>query len=243
MVSNSEIMTKYRHLFFDLDNTLYDFEKNAYLALETVFINRGIVDALPSFAAYFEVYSKINDDLWALYREQKMPKDVLRGKRHKDSLAEFNFDLEDPLELDNEYLKFMSQQTELFPGTIELLLDLRQRGYKVHIITNGFKEVQNDKLVNTGLEKLVDDVYISEVIQKPKPAREIFEYAIKSSNAKKSESLMIGDSWESDIVGAKKFGIDQVYFKINDNPIDIENFGEPTYTISEINQLRNILLN
>lgn len=235
-------MKKYRHLFFDLDNTLYDFEKNAYLAMEAVFDREGLTAKLPSFAIYFETYRTINDGLWALYREQKMPKDVLRGKRHKDSLAQFNLDLNDPLGLDNLYLEFMSNQTELFAGTIELLADLKKQGYSVHIITNGFKEVQDKKLINTGLLNYVDDVYISEVIKKPKPAKEIFEHAIKSSNARKSESLMIGDSWESDIVGAKNFGIDQVYFKINENPIDVEKYGEPTYTITEINQLRNILL-
>ncbi|MDA3927977.1 MAG: YjjG family noncanonical pyrimidine nucleotidase [Prolixibacteraceae bacterium] len=235
-------MTKYRHLFFDLDNTLYDFEANSYLALETVFQQLKIVENLPSFEEYFKVYSRINDNLWALYREKKMAKDVLRGKRHKNSLAEFNIEPPiAPLEIDNRYLKNMTTQTELFPGAIELLNALRKKGYNMHIITNGFKEVQNDKLINTGLKEYFTDIYISEEIKSPKPSREIFEHAIKSSNARKAESIMIGDSWESDIVGAKNFGIDQVYFKLNDLPVDEANYGKATHTITELNQLRTIL--
>ena len=235
-------MIKYRHLFFDLDNTLYDFEKNSYLALEAVFTQIRIIEELPSFSTYFKVYSRINEALWALYREKKMAKDVLRCKRHEDSLAEFGIKPNIPfIEIDNMYLKYMTTQKELFPGTLELLDYLKSKGYKLHIITNGFKEVQNDKLINTGLKEYFTDIYISEDIKAQKPSRKIFEYAIKSSNARKNESIMIGDSWESDVIGAKNFGIDQVYFKIDDSPISIEKFGAPTHTITELNQLRTIL--
>jgi len=234
-------MLKYRHLFFDLDNTLYDFEANSYLALEQVFTELKLIEKLPSFAEYFKVYDKVNHDLWALYREKKMAKDVLRGKRHKDSLAAFSIIPEiSPLEIDDKYLKTMTTQTELFPGTIDMLVHLKNKGYQMHIITNGFKEVQHDKMVNTGLSNFFNNVFISEEIKSPKPSREIFEHAIKSSNARKKESIMIGDSWESDIVGAKNFGIDQVYFNLFDEKIDVEKYGEATYTISKLNELYDI---
>jgi putative hydrolase of the HAD superfamily len=96
-------------------------------------------------------------------------------------------------------------------------------------------------LHNTGLIKYLTNIYISEEIKAPKPSREIFEHAIKSSNARKKESLMIGDSWESDIIGAKNFGIDQVFFKLNNNEIEYGTLGEPTYTISKLDELLNIL--
>ncbi|MFA9391185.1 MAG: YjjG family noncanonical pyrimidine nucleotidase [Prolixibacteraceae bacterium] len=235
-------MTKYKHLFFDLDNTLYDFDANAYLAMEEAFKQLGLHQQLESFEAYFKVYIPINHALWALYRDKKMAKDVLRGKRHADSLAAFGIvPPVEPLAIDDLYLKIMSTQTELFPGTIEVLTNLQDKGYKLHIITNGFKEVQHDKLNNTGLQKFFTDVYISEDIKAPKPSRAIFEHAIKSSNARKKESIMIGDSWESDIVGAMNFGIDQVFFNLYKEKAVNDGMGMATYTITDLKELLEIL--
>jgi putative hydrolase of the HAD superfamily len=232
----------YRHLFFDLDNTLYDFDTNAYLAMKETFIQLGLMEKLPSFDQFFAVYIKINDELWALYREKKILKDVLRGLRFERSLSEFGVYPQLPYtQIDDLYLKFMTTQTNLFPDTIDVLTELKKRGYILHIITNGFKEVQGDKLINTGLGKFMTNVFISENIKSPKPQREIFEYSIKSSNARKKESLMIGDSWESDIIGAKNFGIDQVFFNPSNLMVDCGRYGEPTFTITELTQLLTIL--
>ena len=106
----------------------------------------------------------------------------------------------------------MATQTELFPGTIETLTTLRDRGYQMHIITNGFSEVQRDKLRNCGLDRFFSKIFISEEIHTTKPHRKIFEHALKTTNARKRKSIMIGDSWETDIEGALKFGIDQIMF-------------------------------
>jgi putative hydrolase of the HAD superfamily len=233
---------KYRHLFFDLDNTLYDFDTNAYLAMKEAFTQLGINRYLPSFDLFFTLYLVINDELWAEYREKKITKDVLRGLRFERSLRKFGIIPEIPYtQIDDLYLKIMSTQTNLFPETIEILTELKKRGYQLYIITNGFKEVQHDKLLNTGLSKFMTNVFISENIKSPKPSYEIFEYSVKSSNARKKESLMIGDSWESDIIGAKNFGIDQVFFNPGNIIVDFENYGEPTFTIKELNQLLTIL--
>ncbi|HNZ72741.1 MAG TPA: YjjG family noncanonical pyrimidine nucleotidase [Prolixibacteraceae bacterium] len=233
---------KYRHLFFDLDNTLYDFDTNAYHAMFEAFTQLGIISELPSFDAFFKVYSGINDELWALYRENKIIKEVLRGLRFERSLGAFGIKPNIPYtSIDDLYLKKMTQQTALFPETISILSELKKRGYQLHIITNGFKEVQSDKLRNTGLGMLIKNVFISEIIKSPKPQREIFEHSIKSSNARKKESLMIGDSWESDIVGAKNFGIDQVFFNPSQQEIDMAELGEPTFTITCLSQLLEIL--
>lgn len=235
-------MARYRHLFFDLDNTLYDFDANAKLAMEKAFDQLGLLQKIPSFDAYFKEYIPINDSLWALYREKKIAKDVLRGKRHKDTLAIFNIIPEImPTEIDDLYLKIMSEQTELFPDTIEVLTALKNRGYMIHIITNGFVEVQHEKMKNTGLDKFITNTYISEELKAPKPSKVIFEHAIKSSNARKKESIMIGDSWESDIIGAKNFGIDQVFFKLKNTTVDFNGYGAPTHTIYELKELLDIL--
>ena len=233
---------KYRHLFFDLDNTLYDFDTNAFLAMKEAFTQLGIIRLLPSFDQFFPVYTAINDELWALYREKKILKEVLRGERFERSLGHFEIYPTIPYtEIDDLYLKFMTTQTNLFPETIEVLTQLKNRGYNLHIITNGFKEVQGKKLENTGLGKFMTNVFISEDLKSPKPQREIFEYSIKSSNARKKESLMIGDSWESDIIGAKNFGIDQVFFNPSKQVVDYKPYGEPTFTIEELTQLLDIL--
>jgi YjjG family noncanonical pyrimidine nucleotidase len=235
-------MQKYKHLFFDLDNTLYDFESNSFVALKSAFTLIGLIEKIDSFDEYFKTYSIINEALWVEYREQRMPKHILRGKRHLDSLERFGIVPEmEATHIDDLYLSEMSGQTELFPCTVEVLTELKKRGYIIHIITNGFKEVQHDKLLNTGLIKFLTNVYISEEIKAPKPSHEIFEYAIVSSNAKKKESLMIGDSWESDIIGAKNYGIDQVYFKLGFNEPDYGEYGEPTFTITKLNELLTIL--
>ncbi len=235
-------MRKYKHLFFDLDNTLYDFNTNAYIAMKEAFKEIGLFEILPSFDDFFSNYELINEELWSLYREKNISKDNLRIERFKKSLEIYNIRPEIPYtEIDDLYLKIMSTQTNLFPETKEILEELKKRNYKLHIITNGFREVQKDKIINTGLSQFISNVFISEEIKSPKPSREIFEWSVKSSNAKKKESLMIGDSWESDIIGAKKFGIDQVFFNPNNIEIDYQEYDEPTYKINKLNELLNIL--
>lgn len=235
-------MKTYKHLFFDLDNTLYDFNTNAYIAMKEAFIEIGLFEQLPSFDDFFSQYEIINEELWSLYREKNISKENLRIERFKRSLNIYNITPEIPYtDIDDLYLKIMSTQTNLFPETKEILEELKKRNYKLHIITNGFREVQKDKINNTGLSQFITNVFISEEIKSPKPSREIFEWSVKSSNAKKKESLMIGDSWESDIIGAKKFGIDQVFFNPDRIKIDYQEYDEPTYTIYKLNQLLNIL--
>ncbi len=235
-------MRQYKHLFFDLDNTLYDFNTNAYIAMKEAFKEVGLFEMLPSFDDFFLQYEVINEELWSLYREKNISKDNLRIERFRRSLDLFKITPEIPYtEIDDLYLKIMSTQTNLFPETKEILEELKKRNYKLHIITNGFREVQKDKINNTGLSQFITNVFISEEIKSPKPSKEIFEWSIKSSNAKKKESLMIGDSWESDIIGAKKFGIDQVFFNPEKIVIDYQEYKEPTYTIYKLNELLNIL--
>ena len=140
-------MGKYRHLFLDLDNTLYDFSSNSFIAMKEAFNQLGILSRLPSFDEFFEVYIQINNDLWAEYREQKITKDLLRAARFERSLNAFEVVPSVAYtEIDDLYLKIMSVQTNLFPGTLEVLAELKIRGYQIHIITNGFKEVQHHKL-------------------------------------------------------------------------------------------------
>ena len=140
-------MPKYKHLFFDLDNTLYDFTTNSYHCHGRGFSVANLTEQLPSFEAFFEVYKPINDELWAKYREHSITKEKLRGERFSSSLAKFGIELDyDATLIDDKYLELMPSKTLLFPNTIEVLEILKSQGFKMHIITNGFKEVQSKKM-------------------------------------------------------------------------------------------------
>ena len=205
-------MRKYDHLFFDLDNTLWDFTANSYLAMKLTLEQNEIMPKLSSFEAFFEVYEQINKALWTDYHSRKITKQILIVERFSRSLLQFGISDLDWKELNHKYLGNMALLTGLFPGTMETLSILKARGYQMHIITNGFVEVQRAKLANCGLAGFFAKVFISEEIQTTKPHRQIFEHALKSTNASKKKSIMIGDSWETDIAGALDFGIDQIMF-------------------------------
>ncbi len=208
-------MRKYDHLFFDLDNTLWDFAANSRQAMQITLVQENILPLLKSFEAYWDVYEEINHALWNDYHNKQITKQHLISERFSRSLNKFQiFDL-DWEGLNRTYLANMALQTLLFPKTLDTLDLLKSKGYQLHIITNGFREVQRDKLRNCGLEKYISKVFISEEIQTTKPHRQIFEHALKSTNARKKSSVMIGDSWEIDIEGAMNFGMDQIMFLNN----------------------------
>jgi len=203
---------KYSHLFFDLDNTLWDFNANSYDALYLALKRMDLLDRIGAYDSFFSIYYKVNERLWDLYKDNKITKNVLRGLRFEESL-ELN---QTPMpgmgdSINEAYLEEMPKQLKLVPGAITVL-DFLHHKYKMAIITNGFREVQVDKLIQSGLKKYFDKVFISEEVGAQKPHRKIFEYAVKSMNAPKKRSLMIGDSWDADILGAKLFGMDQVYY-------------------------------
>lgn len=208
---------KYTHLFFDLDNTLWDFKTNSFHALQFTFnhfqLDKGTLD----FQTFYEVYSQHNDHLWDKYRKKEIKKKELTRLRFQLTLGDLGLSGIDPEEMNDRYLQEMPRQTFLIDGAEELLKKLKKAGYRLFIITNGFVEVQHKKLESSGLKPFFDKVFISEELKVPKPGREIFEYAIKSTNAKKSNSLMIGDDWEVDILGALHAGIDAIYYSPQKN--------------------------
>lgn len=199
----------YKHLFFDLDNTVWDFDLNSFHAMQKVYLKYGLPE--PKYPGFFEVYTGINDRLWELYRKNEIQKQELAAQRFNLTFSETGISGIDGLEFNNRYLEQMPLQTRLCDGAHEVLEQLSKR-YQMHIITNGFIEVQYKKLDNSNLRRFFNRIFISEEIKAPKPSREIFMHALKSSNARKRESLMIGDSWEVDIIGAMDFGIDQVHY-------------------------------
>lgn len=230
-------MRNYKHLFFDLDRTLWDFEKNSIITLRTIFENRNLHQIFPDFDSFIKTYKAHNERLWDLYKVRKIRKDELRNQRFLLTLNDFGVTDEKLAEqIGDDYIDISPTQTVLFPNTVEVLDYLKPK-YKMHIITNGFVEVQYKKLRNCGLEKYFERVTTSEEAKASKPKAEIFQVALKSVNAKKIESLMIGDDLQNDILGAKKFGIDQVYF----NPEQEKHLENLTFEIQELKQLTNFL--
>ena len=203
---------KFTHLFFDLDNTIWDFNSNSFEALRIALDKLGLLKIIGSYEEFYTIYSEENDRVWELYRNNLISKKVLRVERFEASFKRNGTSLDIGGEVINDsYLAAMTDQTKLIEGAAEVLEYLHSK-YKIAIITNGFKEVQYDKIHKSNLSKYFSKVFISEEVGSPKPDKKIFEHALKSMNAPKKSTLMIGDSWEADINGARNIGIDQIYF-------------------------------
>lgn len=230
-------MKKYRHLFFDLDGTLWDFPSNSRTVLKTIFERYNLQRVFKDFSDFFGAYHQQNNHLWDLYRAGMITKKELKNRRFKETLA--SRDCTDTVlaeKIGNDYVKDSPNQKGIFEGAHEILTYLKPL-YHLHLITNGFEEVQYHKLRNCGLDKYFEVVVLSEIAGAMKPKPGIFQYALEKAQAQKSESLMIGDNPLADIEGAQNFGIDQVFF----NPDKKTHELHPTYEISELLELKNIL--
>jgi putative hydrolase of the HAD superfamily len=215
---------KYQYIFFDLDNTLWDFNKNSFFALREAFHHFNLSKQEVNYETFHEVYIKFNHFFWQEYRKKTILKKELIRLRFEKTFEEFRVFGIDPLEMNDYYLSVMPNQKKLVDGTEDILDYLKSKGCTLCIITNGFREVQHKKLESSGLSHYFSKVFISEDIKSPKPSKEIFEYAIKSANAKKATSIMVGDDREVDVEGALNFGIDAVYFSIENRNAVIENY-------------------
>jgi len=216
-----------KHLFFDLDHTLWDFDKNSALTFEKIFKINNLEVELNSF---LEVYMPINLAYWKLYREEKINKTSLRFARLKDAFDALGVKVSTQLiyKLSDDYITHLSTFNHLFDGTITILDYLKPK-YTLHIITNGFKEVQHGKLNKSGIAHYFETVTNSEMVGVKKPNSKIFKHALDLAKATAEQSLMIGDNLEVDILGALNFGIDAVCFNYHKENIPNE--------IESINQL------
>lgn len=205
---------KYTHIFFDLDNTLWDFGKNSRNAMLETFHHLKL-GAFTEFDVFFETYSKHNHALWKSYRNKVLGRKELTRLRFQNTFDEMEISGINADEMNTLYLNEMPKQKELNEGVLDALNYLKSKRYHLNVITNGFKEVQHKKIETSGLKSYFDKIFVSEEIKAPKPDRRIFEYAIKSVNAKKVNSIMIGDDFDVDIMGAINYGIDAVHFDQN----------------------------
>lgn len=236
---------RYTHIFFDLDNTLWDFKTNSFYALQKSFFEFSIQNQVSDFSLFFEVYSKHNKKLWQAYRQKLIVKKDLTRLRFQNTFDEMKIKGIDAENMNELYLSEMPKQNSLVDDAMVILDYLKSRSYILFIITNGFREVQHKKLETANLTKYFKKVFISEDIKSPKPRREIFEYAVKSANAKKLNSLMVGDDWETDIKGALNFGIDAVFFNPDEQAEQelqlVKQKGNKLFCINRLTYLKEIL--
>jgi putative hydrolase of the HAD superfamily len=232
------ILNKYKHIFFDLDHTIWDFDRNAEETLYELYDIYSLNEiGLPSAAIFIKTYTRNNHQLWAEYHTGKITKDELRETRFKRTFLELGVPpglL--PLAFEDDYVKLCPTKTNLFPHAHETLQYLQGK-YTLHLISNGFKESSEMKIGNTNIGGYFQHVIISENVGVNKPDKAIFEHALQLAGAEKSESLMIGDSLEADVYGALNFGMDAIYFnpfnapKPENVPLQVTHLKELTFIL------------
>ncbi|MEO7310094.1 MAG: YjjG family noncanonical pyrimidine nucleotidase [Chitinophagaceae bacterium] len=228
----------YKHLFFDLDHTLWDFETNSKETLGEVFFKNQLDQTLtPDFDGFHEKYSAHNKRLWDRYHHGFIKQDELRWKRMWHTLLDYKNGSEVlARQLSAEYLEILPTKQAVFPYTIEILDYLAGKNYAMHLITNGFEQVQFGKLKNSGLARYFTEVITSERAMSLKPRKEIFDFALSMAKAEKAESIMLGDNLDADIKGAMDAGLDTVFV----NHINESTSLQPTYTIHHLKELETI---
>ena len=231
-------MKSYKHIFFDLDRTLWDFDAAAEVAFERIYEQYNLMSlGIPSAHDFHEVYHPLNEQLWVLYRADKITKDDLNRIRFLKPLEHYGIhdvDLAD--HLSEDYVYWSPRIVRLVPGTLELLDYLKPK-YHLHLITNGFEEVQDTKLTLSGLKPYFETLTVSEEVGVKKPNPEIFMYALNKAHSNTEESLMIGDEMAVDIDGARAAGMDTIMF----NPKGEKTEGERTFEVKDLLEIKQIL--
>ena len=198
------------HIFFDLDHTLWDFEKNSALTFQEILSDSNISIDIDEF---LHTYVPINLKYWKKYREEKILKKELKYIRLKETFDQLQFSVDDQTidHLSDQYILKLPNYNHLFEGTIEILEYLKEK-YKLHIITNGFEEVQNKKMKKSGILHFFDHIITSESVGVKKPNPKVFEYALNKAKTSASSSVMIGENLEADIRGAINCGMEAIHF-------------------------------
>lgn len=229
----------YHDLFFDLDHTLWDFETNAKETIRDLFITHRLHETVTAdFDFFFEKYSFHNKRLWHRYNHGHIKQEELKWKRMWYALLEFKLGDETlAKKLSAEYMEIFPSKKALFPHTDEILTYLRNRKYKLHLITNGFEQVQWRKLENAQIASYFSTVITSETACCLKPNKEIFDFAIGKAGCCYNESIMIGDNLDADILGAMNAGMDTIFV----NHINEDTTLKPTHIIYHLKELEDIL--
>lgn len=229
-------MKSYTHIFFDLDETLWDFRKNSNQALTDLFDEYELEGKGVHLPDFLNMFHTVNDRLWKQYSYGRIDKEFLRSKRFKLIFRELGCYFDDSVRFGHEYLSICPYNSHLIEGSVEILEYLYPK-YPLHVITNGFEEIAQIKLRSGGLEKYFDKIVTSEKAGFKKPSDKIFEYALKACSTRAEDAIMIGNDPEADIQGSKNAGMDQLFFNPKKINIDIQ----PTYEISHLNEIMKYL--
>ena len=231
-------MNNYKHLFFDLDHTLWDFDKNAKATLTEIYGLFSLDTKVnAAFDDFYRQYLFHNQVLWDRYHKGFITADDLKWKRMWRTLLDFK--IADELlakNISGRFLEILPTQKEVFPHTFEILDYLLDKNYVLHLITNGFEKTQWSKLKHSGLDKYFTHVITSEASNSLKPKKEIFDYAMDKAGATLSDSIMIGDNLDADIQGAINAGMDNIFV----NHINATTAVKPTYIIKHLQELEEI---
>lgn len=247
---------KYENIFLDFDDTLYDTYGNAVIALRETFQQCGLDRYFTRPQTFYDAYWTANIDLWTRYSKGEISRDYLIAERFRRPMMESEkfrteskahaegaqdersqFSLDFSLRLSDIFLQHCASKPGVIDGAHQLMKYLRQKGYTLHICSNGFHEVQYKKLTSCGLQTYFDSIILSEDAGANKPARRFFDYALTHSGAKPQNTVMIGDNLNTDIVGARNAGIDTILF----NKWAVEPAGIPTYTVESLYDIMKIL--
>lgn len=232
-------MRAYKHVFFDLDHTLWDFDTNARHTLTDLFAEFQLTEKLSvPFQDFYEKYLVHNELLWKRYHQGFINAEDLKWKRMWRTLLDFKVGDEAlAKKLSGRFLEILPTKKEMFPHTLEILQYLTDKNYTIHLITNGFEKTQWSKLSSSGITHFFTHMITSEISNSLKPKKEIFEYALNKAGALLHESIMIGDNLDADIQGALNAGMDCIYV----NHITAAPSALPTYTITHLQQLESLL--
>ncbi len=230
---------RYKSVFIDLDDTLWDTFHNNKESLEEVFVEYRLNRHYASFEAFFALYSPNNELLWSKYRNGEIDRNTLIYERFAYMLRPMGISSrEEVLAFNHDFLQRTTNKHKLIPGAIELLEYLSSYHYRLFILSNGFREVQHLKMKNSGLLPYFERLVLSEDAGIQKPNKRIFDFALVNTNSRRKESIMIGDSWEADILGAHQAKMDHIWY----NPENIPARGfTPLHTIKSLEEVRKLL--
>jgi len=230
-------MKQYRHIFFDLDRTLYDFDRNNRETILQLYQAFGLSQlGAPAFDSFYKTYTRINLPLWERYKKQEISKEYLNITRFAETLKTFGIDHGMAGTFASEYIRLSPLQINLLSGALEILAYLFGK-YTLHIITNGFSEIQYQKISATGIGQFFEHVIVSEDAGAQKPDKRIFEFAFKKTGARAEDSVIIGDDPKTDILGAQLVGMDQIWLA---QPNETSAY-VPTFQIGHLPELKTIL--
>ena len=233
-------MKQYKDLFLDFDDTLYDTYGNAVIALRETFDDFHLEQYFNDPQVFYDAYWAANIDLWSRYSKGEITRDFLIVERFRRPLSVGDgLPVTEKLclEMSDVFLDHCSNKPGVVEGAHELMDYLKQKGYRMHMTSNGFHEVQYKKLAACGLKDYFDTIILSEDAGVNKPSPQYFDYAFKVSGAHKETTLMIGDNLQTDIMGANNVGIDTILF----NRWNVEPSPIPTHTVMTLKEIKEIL--